>query len=94
MFWFNFRRQGKDETEIKEIQTPSRSIVLQNVTVGDSGEYFCRATNWITDNSVDAPFKIQLNVSPPRYKEAPKFLRTPPKNYTVLLGKRMNPKAR
>ncbi|XP_044737048.1 interference hedgehog-like isoform X2 [Chrysoperla carnea] len=75
-----------DGYELKDIQTPSGALVIQNVTSKNSGEYFCQAENWITGITTDAPYKIYLNVGPHKLKEAPKFLRMPPKNYTVLLG--------
>lgn len=67
----------------------SNSLLLQNVSVHDSGVYTCSATNYITGQTFVAPFRVILDVVPSRSvpSSAPKFLSAPQTNYVVQSGK-------
>jgi hypothetical protein len=62
------------------------TLILQNVTTQDAGNYHCVATNYITGQTVASHFSITLQVASHGPQKAPHFLSTPCTNYTIQAG--------
>ncbi|XP_067011559.2 interference hedgehog isoform X2 [Anabrus simplex] len=62
------------------------TLILQNVTAQDAGKYQCKATNYLTGQSVMSPHVLTLKVRQQGPTVAPYFLSLPRTNYTVRTG--------
>nr|CAD7205079.1 unnamed protein product [Timema douglasi] len=62
------------------------TLLLQNVTSRDSGSYTCSAINYLTGQVVTQPHPMNLTVLSEGPDEEPRFLTTPPNNYTAQHG--------
>ncbi|XP_065214508.1 interference hedgehog-like isoform X2 [Planococcus citri] len=83
-----YRNDKKISSQHSRILPTSSSLLLQNVSEQDSGVYTCSATNYITSQTFNAPFRVILEVVPSRSvpQYPPKFLSSPQTNYVVQSG--------
>ncbi len=74
------------------ILTMPNSLLLLNVTEQDSGVYTCSATNYITGQTIQSPFRVVLSVVPNQSQlpSCPRFLAVPQNNYVVQSGKSLH----
>uniref|UniRef100_A0A146KQA7 Interference hedgehog n=2 Tax=Lygus hesperus TaxID=30085 RepID=A0A146KQA7_LYGHE len=66
------------------------SLLLQNVTEKDNGEYTCSATNYITGLIIDSPLKVIVTVVKPSEPSPPRFLYTSQSKYSVQAGQNVS----
>ncbi|XP_012260324.2 interference hedgehog-like isoform X2 [Athalia rosae] len=66
--------------------TGGKTMVLENVSVSDSGQYHCVATNYITAESYKSKQKTILSVFDGDKVQLPYFVKQPQPEYKVLPG--------
>ncbi|CAL7941116.1 unnamed protein product [Xylocopa violacea] len=65
----------------------SKTMVIENAKVSDSGSYHCTANNYITMQMYTSNYKTILNVYKNSTQREPYFLKQPQAEYKVLRGK-------
>lgn len=65
----------------------SKTMVIENVTTADSGNYHCLASNYITSQTFRSNHKTILTVLTDTTFQAPYFIKQPQTEYRVLRGK-------
>ncbi|XP_076756558.1 interference hedgehog isoform X2 [Xylocopa sonorina] len=65
----------------------SKTMVIENAKVSDSGSYHCTANNYITMQMYTSNYKTILNVYKNNTHREPYFLKQPQAEYKVLRGK-------
>ncbi|XP_029037372.2 interference hedgehog-like isoform X4 [Osmia bicornis bicornis] len=82
----------KDNTIINNVMQRddvigSKTMVIENAKVSDSGLYHCAATNYISSQTYTSNHKTILNVHSNTSFQAPYFIKQPQTEYKVLKGK-------
>lgn len=69
------------------VLTGGKTMVLENVSVADSGQYHCEATNYISSQTYKSRRKTILSVYDGGKAQPPYFVKQPQAEYKVLPGK-------
>ncbi|KOC62464.1 Interference hedgehog [Habropoda laboriosa] len=78
----------KDNNLIQNVNiVGSKTMVIENVKVSDSGTYHCTANNYISSQMYSSNHKTILNVHTNTSFQAPYFVKQPQTEYKVLRGK-------
>ncbi|XP_068966510.1 interference hedgehog-like isoform X2 [Bombus flavifrons] len=78
----------KDNNPVKNVNVVgSKTMVIENAKVSDSGSYHCTAENYITTQIYRSNHKTILNVNTNTSLRAPYFVKQPQTEYKVLRGK-------
>ncbi|XP_031771118.1 interference hedgehog isoform X1 [Apis florea] len=65
----------------------SKTMIIENAKISDSGSYYCTASNYITTQIYSSNYKTILNVHKNISFLAPYFVKQPQTEYKVLRGK-------